>query len=119
MKIFKKLFNFIKKILDSLFLAESIKKLKEKKSSDKNFFTNNKGEQKEQKEQKEKKKKKTVEEEELDKEYFEACKEFEKIIPDLKNKAKKRKKEKSIEEIREKEDIFLNYPKKFGTNEKK
>lgn len=107
MKILKKLFNFIKKIFDSLFLAESIKKLKEEKNNNKNFFTNNKEEQK--------KKKKTVEEE-LDKEYFEACKEFEKIIPNLKNKIKKRIEK---EEKEEKEDIFLNYPKNFGKNKRK
>ena len=88
MKIFKKLFNFIKKIFDSLFLAESIKKLKEEKNNNKNFFTNNKENQKEEEQQK---KKKTVEEEEIDKEYFEACKEFEKIIPNLKNKIKLKK----------------------------
>ena len=110
MKIFKKLFNFIKKIFDSLFLAESIKKLKEEKNNNKNFFTNNKEDQKEEEQQK---KKKTVEEEEIDKEYFEACKEFEKIIPNLKNKIKER-----IEK-EEKENIFLNYPKNFGKNKRK
>ena len=107
MKILKKLFNFIKKIFDSLFLAESIKKLKEEKNSNKNFFTNNKEEEKE-----EKNKKTVKEEEELDKEYFEACKEFEKIIPNLNNKIK-------IEEKEEKEDIFLNFPKNFGKNKRK
>ena len=110
MKILKKLFNFIKKIFDSLFLAENIKKLKEEKNSNKNFFTNNKEEEKE-----EKNKKTVKEEEELDKEYFETCKEFEKIIPNLKNKIKKEEKE----EKEEKEDIFLNFPKNFGKNKRK